>query len=95
LLGRVSVGLVARQTKAAPKGGFSGFTGRGSSLTIRKLIFGHDTFDRVALDAISDASVGLDGQASNDGVDLWLFKLRPALRALTSMTDGIVQPIGM
>src|SRR6201993_1669048 len=68
---------------------------RGSSLTIRKLIFGHDALDRVALDAISEASVCLDGQAPNDGVDLRLFELRPPLRALAAMKDGIVHAVAM
>ena len=68
---------------------------RGSSLTIRKLIFGHDALDRVALDAISEASVCLDGQAPNDGVDLRLFDLRTSLRALAAMKDSIVQAVVM
>src|ERR1700757_4617949 len=68
---------------------------RGRSLTIRQLVFGHDALDRVALDAISEASVCLDGQASNDGVDLRFFDLRPSLRALAAMKDGIVQAVAM
>jgi hypothetical protein len=62
----------------------------GSSLTIRKLVLGHDTLDLVGLDAIAETSVGLDRQASNDGVNLWLFDLHASLRTLAAMKDGIV-----
>jgi hypothetical protein len=65
------------------------------SLTIRKLIFGHDALDLVGLDAVSKSSVCLDGQASNDGVNPRLFDLHPSLRTLTAMKDGIVQPVDM
>jgi hypothetical protein len=68
---------------------------RGSSLTIRELVFGHDALDLVAPDAISEASVCLDGQAPNDGVDFRFFDLRPSLRALAAMKDCIVQPVAM
>jgi hypothetical protein len=63
---------------------------RVNSLTIRKLVFRHDALDLVGLDAISETSVCLDGQASNDGVNLWLFDLHPSLRPLTAMKNGIV-----
>ena len=64
-------------------------------LKIRKLILRHDALDLVALDVIAKASVGLDRQAANDGVDPRLFGLQASLRALRSMTNGVVQPVDM
>src|SRR5689334_19926602 len=70
-------------------------TQRRALLKIRKLVFRHDTLDLVGLDAISKAPVGLDRQASNDGVNPRLFGLKSSLRTLRAMTDGVVQPVDM
>jgi hypothetical protein len=64
-------------------------TGHGVLLTIRKLIFRHDTLYLVSLDAVSETSVRLDRHALDDGVNLWHLDLHPPLRSLTAVKDFI------
>ena len=53
-------------------------TKRAKSLRIRKLIFRNYSLDvlRLALDAVSKASIRLDGHALNDSVNHWWINLR-------------------
>ena len=80
----------SHQTKSRLKAAFAIVTNAPASLAIRQLVFRHDALDLVALDAISKAAVGLDGEATDDGVNPRLFELHPALRALRAMKDGFV-----
>jgi hypothetical protein len=70
---------------------------RAGSLTIRKLIFGNDPLDivRLALDAVSKASVRLDGHALNDGVNHWWIGCSTSLWSLESVANVIVQLVGI
>jgi hypothetical protein len=63
-------------------------TSHGALLTVRKLIFRHDTVYLVSFDAVSETSVRLDRHALDDGVNLWYLDLYP-LRPLTAVKDFI------
>ena len=56
----------------------------GTSLKIRKLIFRNDSLDflGLALDAVSNSSIGLDGHMLDDCVNHWRFSCGPSLWAL-------------
>jgi len=82
----------APDSKAPDKKGLP--TNKGS-LTIRNLIFRHDTLDLVRPDAVSETSVCLDGHALNDGVNHRLLDLDTPLRPLTAMKDGLVYLISV
>jgi hypothetical protein len=65
-------------------------TSHGALLTVRKLIFCHDTLYLVRLDAVSQTPICLDGHTLNDGVNLWYLDMHPSLRPLTAMKDFVV-----
>jgi len=68
---------------------------REQSLTIGEFVFRNDALDLVRPDAVPEPSVGLDGHALNDGVNLWRLDLDTPLRPLTTMKDGLVDLICM
>jgi hypothetical protein len=73
------------------------FTKRTKSLRIRKLIFCNHSLDilRLAPDAVSKASVCLDGHPLNDGVDHWRINCGPALWPLGPVVNVFIQLVGI
>jgi hypothetical protein len=72
-------------------------TKRAKSLRIRKLIFRNYSLDvlRLALDAVSKASIGLDGHALDDGVNHWWINCGTTLWTLGLVLNVLIQLIGM
>jgi hypothetical protein len=67
------------------------------SSRIRKLIFRNYSLDvlRLALDAVSNASICLDGQVLNDGINHWWVNDGATLRTLGLVANVLIQLIGM
>jgi hypothetical protein len=67
------------------------------SLRIRKLIFRDDSLDflRLALDAVSETSIGLDGHMLDDGVNHRWLSCGTSLRALRLVANVFIQLVGI
>ena len=70
-------------------------TKRAKSLRIRKLIFRNDSLDilRLALDAVSKASICLDGHTLNDRVNHWWISCCATLWTLGLVANVFIQLI--
>jgi hypothetical protein len=70
---------------------------RVKSLRVRKLIFRNYPLDilRLALDAISKTSIGLDGHELNDGVNHWWISCGTSLWTLGLVANVFIQLVGI
>jgi hypothetical protein len=72
-------------------------TKNAKSLRIRKLIFRNDSLDilRLALDAVPETSICLDGHQLNNGVNHWCIGCGTSLWTLGLMVNVFIQLVGI